>query len=137
MKWKRNWVDHTLYILFYFNARQVCEKFVKMMRWKVHQCQKWFTKFRLGNFDITNAPLSGRLVELYDDQTKALIEANTQLIIPDVAEKLYIYYSTIHDHLNKHKGSIRTQRNPSHQYRRYLSQSRAAKKSNLLQQYLT
>ncbi|CAL1263716.1 unnamed protein product [Larinioides sclopetarius] len=29
----------------------------------VRQCQNWFVKFRSGNFDVDDAPHSGRLVE--------------------------------------------------------------------------
>ncbi|GFS83258.1 histone-lysine N-methyltransferase SETMAR [Trichonephila clavipes] len=34
---------------------------------KVRQCQNWFAKFRSGNFDVEDAPRSGRLVEVDKD----------------------------------------------------------------------
>ena len=39
-------------------------------------CQKWFAKFRAGDFSLDNAPRSGRPVEVDSDQTETLIENN-------------------------------------------------------------
>ena len=40
----------------------------------VRQCQKWFAKFRSGNFDDEHAPRSGRPVEADKDAIKALVD---------------------------------------------------------------
>ncbi|GFV74198.1 histone-lysine N-methyltransferase SETMAR [Trichonephila clavipes] len=45
----------------------------------VRQCQNWFAKFRSGNFDIEDAPRSGRPVEADKDAIKALVDANWRL----------------------------------------------------------
>ncbi|GFS81143.1 HTH_48 domain-containing protein [Trichonephila clavipes] len=42
----------------------------------VRQCQNWFAKFRSGNFDVEDAPRSGRPVEADKDAIKALVDAN-------------------------------------------------------------
>ncbi|GFY18885.1 histone-lysine N-methyltransferase SETMAR [Trichonephila clavipes] len=42
----------------------------------VRQCQNWFANFRSGNFDVEDAPRSGRLVEADKDTIKALVDAN-------------------------------------------------------------
>ena len=39
----------------------------------VRQCQNWFAKFRSGNFDVEDAPRSGRSVEADKDTIKALV----------------------------------------------------------------
>ena len=39
-------------------------------------CQKWFAKFRAGDFSLDNAPWSGRPVEVDSDEIKTLIENN-------------------------------------------------------------
>ena len=39
-------------------------------------CQKWFAKFRAGDFLLDDAPRLGRPVEVYSDQIKTLIENN-------------------------------------------------------------
>ncbi|GFX39873.1 mariner transposase [Trichonephila clavipes] len=45
----------------------------------VHQCQNWFAKFRSGNFDVEDAPRSGRPVEADKDAIKALVDANRRI----------------------------------------------------------
>ena len=39
-------------------------------------CQKWFAKFRAGDFSPDEAPRSGRPAEVDSDQIKTLIENN-------------------------------------------------------------
>ena len=39
-------------------------------------CQKWFAKFRAGDFSLDDAPRSGRPVEVDSDQIETLIENN-------------------------------------------------------------
>ena len=39
-------------------------------------CQKWFAKFRAGDFLLDDAPRLGRPVEVDSDQIKTLIENN-------------------------------------------------------------
>ncbi|GFT87786.1 histone-lysine N-methyltransferase SETMAR [Trichonephila clavipes] len=45
----------------------------------VRQCQNWFAKFRYGNFDVEDAPRSGRPVEADKDAIKALVDANRRI----------------------------------------------------------
>ncbi|GFT64402.1 HTH_48 domain-containing protein [Trichonephila clavipes] len=45
----------------------------------VRQCQNWFTKFRSGNFDVEDAPRSGRPLETDKDAIKALVDANRRI----------------------------------------------------------
>ncbi|GFV32008.1 histone-lysine N-methyltransferase SETMAR [Trichonephila clavipes] len=42
----------------------------------VRQCQNWLAKFRSGNFDVEEAPRSGRPVKADKDAVKALVGAN-------------------------------------------------------------
>lgn len=95
-------------LLYYFrkgkNARQACEKLRKVYgdhALQERQCQRWFTKFRAGNFDVNDAPRSGRPVEVDNDQIKALIEANPRSTTRDIAEALNVHHSTVHDHLRR------------------------------------
>ena len=39
-------------------------------------CQKWFAKFRAGDFSLDGVPLSGRPVEVEINQIETLIENN-------------------------------------------------------------
>ncbi|GFU25822.1 histone-lysine N-methyltransferase SETMAR [Trichonephila clavipes] len=45
----------------------------------VRQYQNWFAKFRSGNFDVEDAPRSGRPVEADKDAIKALVDANQRI----------------------------------------------------------
>ncbi|XP_035725547.1 histone-lysine N-methyltransferase SETMAR-like [Vespa mandarinia] len=65
----------------------------------VRQCQNWFAKFRYGNFDVEDAPRSGRLVEADKDTIKALVDANQRITIREIGERLNLSNSTVYDHL--------------------------------------
>ena len=51
-------------------------------------CQKWFVKFRAGDFSLDNAPQSGRPVEV--DQIETLIENNQYYTTQETADILEI-----------------------------------------------
>ena len=40
------------------------------------RCQRWFVKFRAGDFSLGNAPQSGRPVEVDSNQVETSIENN-------------------------------------------------------------
>lgn len=67
--------------------------------------QNWFSKFRSGNFDLKHAPRSGRPIEADDDKIKTLVDANCRITTREIAEKLNLLNSTVHDHL-KHLGFV-------------------------------
>lgn len=39
---------------------------------KLHQCQNWFAKFSSGDFDVKDAPSSGRPIEV-NDKSKTVL----------------------------------------------------------------
>ncbi|GFW85519.1 histone-lysine N-methyltransferase SETMAR [Trichonephila clavipes] len=66
----------------------------------VRQCQNWFAKFRSGNFDVEDAPRSGRLIEADKDMIKALVDANRRITTREIGLRLnYLSNSTVYDHL--------------------------------------
>ncbi|XP_047365378.1 histone-lysine N-methyltransferase SETMAR-like [Vespa velutina] len=65
----------------------------------LRQCQNWFAKFRSGNFDVEDAPRSGKPVTANKDTITALVDANRQIITLEIGEKLNLSNSTIYDHL--------------------------------------
>lgn len=67
----------------------------------VRQCQNWFSKFRSDNFDIKDAPRPGRPVEADEDKIKALIEANRRITTREIAARLNLSNSTVHDHMKR------------------------------------
>ena len=67
----------------------------------VRQCQNWFAKFRSGNFDVEDTPRSGRPVEADEDTIKALVDANRRITTREIAERLNLSNSTVHNHLKR------------------------------------
>ncbi|GFU33967.1 histone-lysine N-methyltransferase SETMAR [Trichonephila clavipes] len=61
----------------------------------VRQCQNWFAKFRSGNFDVEDAPRSGRPVEADKDA----IKANRRITTRDIEFRLNLSNSTVYAHL--------------------------------------
>ena len=63
------------------------------------QCQNLFARFRSGDFDLKDAPRSGRPTEVDDDKIKAMIENNRRSTIREIAEKLNISHACVEGHL--------------------------------------
>ena len=53
-------------------------------------CQKWFEKFRAGDFLLDDAPHLGRPVEVGSDQIETLIENNQHYTMQEIVEILKI-----------------------------------------------
>ena len=64
-------------------------------------CQKWFAKFRAGDFSLDDAPRSGRPVEVDNDQIETLIENNQCYAAWEIANILKISKSSIENHLHQ------------------------------------
>ncbi|GFV55827.1 histone-lysine N-methyltransferase SETMAR [Trichonephila clavipes] len=62
----------------------------------VRQCQNWFAKFRSGNFDIEDAPRSGRPVEVDKDVIKSLVDANRRITTCEIGLRLNLSNSTVY-----------------------------------------
>ncbi|GFU92966.1 histone-lysine N-methyltransferase SETMAR [Trichonephila clavipes] len=65
----------------------------------VRQCQNWFAKFRSSNFDVENAPRSGRSVEDDKDAIKVLVDANWRITTREIGLRLNLSNSSVYDHL--------------------------------------
>jgi len=95
-------------LLFYFrkgkNAVQARKKLCDVYGEDVmteRQCQNWFAKFRSGNFDVEDAPRSGRPPKADENTIKALVDANRRITTRELAERLNLSNSTVHDHLKR------------------------------------
>ena len=64
-------------------------------------CQKWFVKFRAGDFLLDEAPWSGRMVEVDSDQIETVIENNQGYTMRELADILKISKSSIENHLHQ------------------------------------
>jgi transposase len=54
------------------------------------QCQNWFAKFHSDNFDIKDAPYSGRPVEANKDKIKVLIKVKRGIAIREIAARFHL-----------------------------------------------
>ncbi|GFU90751.1 histone-lysine N-methyltransferase SETMAR [Trichonephila clavipes] len=99
--------QHFRYILLFYyrkgkNAVQARKKLTDVYGegvLTVRQCQNWFAKFRSGNFDVEDAPRSGRPVEADKDAIKALVDANRRITTRVIGLRLNLSNSTVYDHL--------------------------------------
>ncbi|GFX45459.1 histone-lysine N-methyltransferase SETMAR [Trichonephila clavipes] len=65
------------------------------------QCQNWFAKFRSGNFDVEDAPRSGRRVEADKDAIKALVDANRRITTQrNLCRRIDVCHSLLKRHEN-------------------------------------
>ena len=64
-------------------------------------CQKWFAKFCAGDFQLDDAPRSGRPAEVVSDQIEALIENNQHYTKREIANILKISRSSVENHLHQ------------------------------------
>ena len=64
-------------------------------------CQKWFAKFRAGDFSLDNAPWSGRPVEVDRNQIETIIENNQCYTMREIADILKKSKSSVGNHLHQ------------------------------------
>ena len=65
------------------------------------KCQRWFAKFRAGDFSLDDAPQSGRPVEVDSDQIETLIKNNQYYTMREIADILKISKSSVENHLHQ------------------------------------
>ena len=61
----------------------------------------WFARFRSEDFDLKDAPRSGRPTEVDDDKIKTMIENDQRSTIREIAEKLNISHTCVTRHLKQ------------------------------------
>ena len=65
------------------------------------QCHNYFARFRSGDFDLKDAPRSGRPTEVDYDKIKAMIENNRRNMTREIAEKLKRSHTCVERHLKQ------------------------------------
>ena len=92
-------------LLYYFrkgkNAVQARKKLYDVYGGKSlteRKCQKWFACFRSGDFDLKDAPRSGRPTVVDDDKIKAMIENNRRNTTLEITEKPNILHTCVETH---------------------------------------
>lgn len=64
-------------------------------------CERWFAKFKRGNFNLEDQPRSGRPSGIDDDIVRNLVDTNSRISTQEIAERLNIDRSTAFRHLKK------------------------------------
>ncbi|XP_047146310.1 histone-lysine N-methyltransferase SETMAR-like [Hydra vulgaris] len=67
----------------------------------VRKCQRWFSKFRSGNFDLSDAHRPGRPMSLDNNVLRAEVDANPCQTIEELSNTLNQPWSTIQEHLHQ------------------------------------
>ncbi|KAL4709568.1 hypothetical protein ACJJTC_007299 [Scirpophaga incertulas] len=80
-------------------AKNICDVYGDKV--SVRICQQWFKKFKAGNFCLEDEPRSGRPVKFDDDVLTQEIEANPELTIQELSDRLQCPWSTVQEHMKK------------------------------------
>ncbi|KAL6420742.1 hypothetical protein ACFW04_013863 [Cataglyphis niger] len=72
---------------------------------KERVCQKWFARFRSGDFSVQNATIGSRSIEIDSNKIKVLIDTNPRYTIREIANILQISKSGVENHLH-HLGYV-------------------------------
>jgi len=67
----------------------------------VSQCQRWFNRFRNGDFIVEDLPKSGQPVKVDNDVLRALVESDPEQTIEDLANSMNVSSNAIHVHLHQ------------------------------------
>lgn len=97
------------YILQFFfdqgeNAAQACEKICAVYgdtALSKSAARKWFARFRSGNFDVKDAPRSGRPAFEKVDEILEKVDQDRHISSHDIALELNIHHQTVLNHLEK------------------------------------
>ena len=64
-------------------------------------CQKWFAKFRAGDFSLDDTLWLGRPVQVDSNQIETLIENDQRYTTREIADILSISKSSVENHLHQ------------------------------------
>lgn len=95
-------------MLFYYkkgkNAAKTCRKICAVYGENAvseRRTQEWFARFRSGNFDVKDAPRSGRPVTEKANEILQMVEEDRHASCQEIAEALNINHMTVWNHLKK------------------------------------
>ncbi|CAH2103465.1 unnamed protein product [Euphydryas editha] len=95
-------------MLFYYKkgkgAAKTCRKICEVYGENAvseRRTQEWFARFRSGNFDVKDAPRSGRPVTEKVDEILQLMEQDRHASCQEIAEALNINHMTVWNHLKR------------------------------------
>lgn len=74
-------------------TKNICAIYGEVLQ--VRQCQKWFRKFKSGNFSLEDKPRSGTPKVIDEDHIAAEIEANPEMSIQEITDKTGYSWSSV------------------------------------------
>ena len=77
-------------------TKNICDAYPNSL--DVRKCQRWFSKFKSGNFDISDSHRSGRPTTFDNDVLRAEVEANPCQTIEELSNTLNRPWSTVQEH---------------------------------------
>ncbi|CAG9573672.1 unnamed protein product [Danaus chrysippus] len=80
-------------------TKNICDVYPNAL--DIRKCQRWFSKFKSGNFDLSDSYRSGRPSALDNDVLRAEVEANPCQTIEKLSNSLNKPVSTIQEHLKQ------------------------------------
>ncbi|XP_043496419.1 histone-lysine N-methyltransferase SETMAR-like [Polistes fuscatus] len=80
-------------------TKNICDVYPNAL--DIRKCQRWFSKFKSGNFDLSDSYRSGRPSALDNDVLRAEVEANPYQTIEELSNSLNQPWSTIQEHLKQ------------------------------------
>ncbi|XP_043501569.1 histone-lysine N-methyltransferase SETMAR-like [Polistes fuscatus] len=80
-------------------TKNICDVYPNAL--DIRKCQRWFSKFKSGNFDLSDSYRSGRPSALDNDVLRAEVEANPCQTIEELSNSLNQPWSTIQEHLKQ------------------------------------
>ena len=83
-------------------SKNICEAFGDNIV-TIRMCQRWFKKFRDGDFDLCDKQRSGRPQSVDDNVLKQMVKENPRQTSRELAERLSVDHTTVLDHLHKLK----------------------------------
>ena len=89
---------HLRHILLYYFRITQCKLDKKKTE---RHCQNWFARLHSGDFDLKDAPRTGRPTEVDDDKIKAIIKNNPRSTTREIAEKLKISHTCVQRHFKQ------------------------------------
>lgn len=79
-------------------TKNICQVYGKSSI-SVSQSQRWFKKFRSGNYSLQDDARSGRPMGFNEDVLKVTVEQNPSVTVKKLSKELHSPKSTIHRHL--------------------------------------
>src|SRR5690349_10307086 len=81
-------------------TKSICEVYGNHIL-NVQKCQRWFLKFRSGNFDLSDNARSGHPSEVSNEDLKVAVESDPRKTVRELADMLNTSHTSVLNHLKE------------------------------------